>query len=191
FSYTGFLRNATLEIIGGSRNMNWLTRYFDEIAGITDEYVSGVLFGRKIDFNVQDNAIKLRNFQLLEFIVTNLRKGITRFISSKKAVSSTLVDWASLSVYHELKVTIERSLATRKCIYPYLDFGPRGGLERRFAGSVLEKDSGVMAYVKLDQYVHRFSIAFLDNKGFIGRYYPDFLVKTGDAMFIVETKSEK
>ena len=191
FSYTGFLRNATLEIIGGSRNMNWLTRYFDEIARITDEYVSSVLFGRNIDFNLQTNVIKLANFQLLEFIVTNLRKGITRFISNKKAVSSTLVDWVSLSTYRELRVTMERSLATRKCIYPYLDFGPRGGLERRFAENVLEKDSGVVAYVKLDQYAHRFSISYLDNKGFISKYYPDFLVKTRDSMFIVETKSEK
>ena len=191
FSYTGFLRNATLEIIGGSRNMNWLTRYFDEIARITDEYVSSVLFGRNIDFNLQTNVIKLANFQLLEFIVTNLRKGITRFISNKKAVSSTLVDWVSLSTYRELRVTMERSLATKKCIYPYLDFGPRGGLERRFAENVLEKDSGVVAYVKLDQYAHRFSISYLDNKGFISKYYPDFLVKTRDSMFIVETKSEK
>ena len=191
FSYTGFLRNVTLEIIGGSRNMSWLTRYFSEIAAITDKYVSEILFGRKIDFNIQDNAIKLRNFQLLEFIVTNLRKGLTRFISNKRAFSSTVVEWVSLSTYRELKVSIERSLRTRKCIYPYLDFGQKGGFEKRFAESVLEKDSGVSAYVKLDQYVHRFSIAYLDNKGFIGRYYPDFLVKTGEAMFIFETKSEK
>ena len=191
FSYTGFLRNVTLEIIGGSRNMSWLTRYFSEIAAITDEYLSEVLFGRKIDFSVQDNVVKLRNFQLLEFIVTNLRKGITRFISNKKAVSSTVVEWVTLSAYRELKVSFERSLKTRKCIYPYLDFGPKGGFEKRFTESVLEKDSGVSAYVKLDQYVHRFSIAYLDSKGFIGRYYPDFLVKTKDAMFIFETKSEK
>ena len=191
FTYTGFLRNITLEIIGGSRNMNWLTRYFGEIARITDEYVSGILFGRKIDFNLQENVVKLSNFQLLEFIITNLRRGITMFISKRKAVSSTVVEWASLSKYREMKVTMERSLATRKCIYPYLDFRPRGGLERRFAEFVLEKDSGVVAYVKLDQYVHRFSIVYLDNKGFIGRYYPDFLVKTRDSMFIVETKSEK
>ena len=191
FSYTSFLRNATLEIIGGSRNMSWLTRYFSEIAAITDKYVSGILFGRNIDFNIEYNAVKLRNFQLLEFIVTNLRKGITRFISNKRAVSSTVVEWVSLSTYRELKVSIERSLKTRRCIYPYLDFGPKGGFERRFAESVLEKDSGVAAYVKLDQYVHRFSIAYLDSKGFIGRYYPDFLIKTCGAMFIFETKSEK
>ncbi len=191
FSYTSFLRNATLEIIGGSRNMSWLTRYFSEIAAITDKYVSGILFGRRIDFNAQENAVKLRNFQLLEFIVTNLRRGITRFISNKRAVSSTVVEWVSLSTYRELKVSIERALETRRCIYPYLDFGPKGGFEKRFAESVLERDSGVSAYVKLDQYVHRFSIAYLDSKGFIGRYYPDFLVKTSDSMFIFETKSEK
>ncbi len=191
FSYTGVLRNVTLEIIGGSRNMNWLTRYFDEIARITDEYISGILFGRKIDFNIPENAVKLSNFQLLDFIVTILRKEITHFVSKKKTVSSTMVDWISLSTYRELKITIERSLETKKCIYPYLDFGPKGGLERRFAEFVLEKDSGVIAYVKLDQYVHRFYISYLDSKGFIGRYYPDFLVKTRDTMFIVETKSEK
>ena len=99
FSYTSFLRNVTLEIIGGSRNMNWLTRYFDEIARISDDYVSEFLFGRRINFNVKENAVKLRNFQLLEFIVTNLRREITRFISNKRAVSLTVVDWVSLSMY--------------------------------------------------------------------------------------------
>ncbi|MDO8339082.1 MAG: hypothetical protein Q7T16_00315, partial [Candidatus Burarchaeum sp.] len=191
FTYTNFLRTATLEVISGNRNMSWLTRYFDQIARITDEYVSELLFGRKIDFGIPENAIKLKNYQLFDFVVTNVRKEVTNFVSKKKPVNSLVVDWTVLSRFPELKVVMERAMETKKCLYPWLDFGSRGGFERRFAEQVLEKDSKVIAYVKLDQYTHRFAIPYTDNKGFMGKYYPDFIVKTEDTIFIIETKSAK
>ena len=178
FTYTNFLRTATLEIIGGSKSMSSLTRYSDEVARIIDEYVSEILFGRKIDFNLQPNANKLKNYQLFDYVVTKVRKEITSFLSKKRVTNSLVVEWVSLSNFKELKITVDRSLETKKCLYPQLDFGSKGGFERRFAEYVLEKDSRVVSYIKLDQYVHRFSIAYNDDKGYMGNYYPDFLVKS-------------
>lgn len=191
FTYTHFLRTATLETISGQKNMSWLSRYFDKIVGIIDEYVSEILFGRKIDFTVEENAAKLKNYQLFEFVVKKVRKEITSFVSKVKPISVRNAEWVKLSTFGEIKVTMERALETKKCIYPMLDFGSRGGFEHRFTELVLEGDSSVIAYSKLDQYIHRFSIPYVDDKGYMGKYYPDFLVKTADTMYIVETKSEK
>lgn len=191
FTYTNFLRTATLEIIGSNKSMAWLTRYFDEVARITDEYISEILFSRKIDFTLSENVIKLKNYQLFDFVVKNARKAIIDFVSKKKPTNALNVEWTSLSKFEELKVVLERALETTKCLYPYLDFGSKGGFERRFAEHVLEKDSKVLAYVKLDQYVHRFSIPYNDDKGYLGNYYPDFIVKTENEIFLIETKSEK
>ena len=191
FTYTNFLRTATLDVIGGNRNMSWLSRYFDQVAQIIDEYTSEILFGRTIDFSIQENASKLKNYQLFEFVVTNARKEITAFVSKRKPVSVLKVTWAKLSDFKEIKVVLDRALETKRCIYPTLDFGSKGGFERRFAEFVLEKDSSIISYVKLDQYVHGFSIPYADSKGYIGKYYPDFLVKTANTMYLLETKSEK
>lgn len=87
---------------------------------------------------------------------------------------------------------MERSIKTKKCIYPFVDFPPKGGFERQFVAEQLENDSMVEAYVKLNQYVHEFSIPYIDyGTGHLVPYYPDFIVKTKDFMLIVETKSEK
>ncbi|MBU3966038.1 MAG: hypothetical protein KKG76_01495, partial [Euryarchaeota archaeon] len=60
--------------------------------------------------------------------------------------------------FKTMKVRMERAIATKKCVYPYVDFPPRGGFERKFTEDVLENDSSVEAYVKLNQYAHQFSI---------------------------------
>ena len=49
----------------------------------------------------------------------------------------------------------------------------------------------VEAYVKLSQYVHGFSVPYINSMGHLVPYYPDFIVKTKEFMLIVETKSEK
>ena len=91
-----------------------------------------------------------------------------------------------------MKLRIERSIETRKCLYPYVDFPYKGGFERKFAEDQLENDSIVEAYVKLNQYVHGFSIPYSDYAtGHLVSYYPDFIVKIKDFMLIIETKSEK
>ncbi|HUV83141.1 MAG TPA: TnsA endonuclease N-terminal domain-containing protein [archaeon] len=45
--------------------------------------------------------------------------------------------------------------------------------------------------MKLNQYVHKLSILYINSMGYLVPYYPDFLVKTEDKMYIVETKSAK
>lgn len=191
FSYSVFLRNAVKGIIGSSRGTAWLTRFAPDIAGIVDQYVSDYLFGRKINFTIDENAKKLRNQELFDFVITEVRRKLMKFIQNAKSNEVIEAEWTNLSNYKNLKVRMERAIATKKCLYPYIDFPPRGGFERKFTENILENDSSVEAYVKLNQYVHQFSIPYINTMGHLVPYYPDFIVKTKDSMYIIETKSTK
>lgn len=191
FSYSVFLCNAVKGIIGGYRRSAWLTRFAPDITGIVDQYISVHLFGRKIDFNLDENLKRLRNQQVFDFVVTEVRKKLMKFIQNVKSNEIIQADWTKLSNFKTMKVRMERAIATKKCVYPYVDFPPRGGFERKFTEDVLENDSLVEAYVKLNQYAHQFSIPYINNMGHLVPYYPDFLVKTKDNMYIIETKSTK
>ena len=113
------------------------------------------------------------------------------FIQNLNSTDQVQAQWTNLSTFKTMKVRMERAIQTKRCIYPCLDFGPKGGFERKFAESYLESDSSVEAYVKLNQYVHSFSITYFNTLGYPVPYYPDFLVRTKDFMLVIETKSEK
>jgi hypothetical protein len=178
-------------IIGTSRRNVWLSRYSVNIAGLVDEYVTEFLFGKKIDFEDENNVSHLRNQQLFDFVVKRLRTQLMKFIENLKAKDTITAEWTKLSSFRDLRVRMEKAIKTKKCIYPYIDFPYKGGFEKKFTEDQLENDSLVQAYVKLSQYVHKFSIPYINSMGHLVPYYPDFIVRTKDCMIIVETKSEK
>jgi type III restriction enzyme len=190
FTYGGFIRSTVREIIGSRKDSRMsLSRYAPEIAEIIDIYVSKHLFGRKIDFSIEENVEKLRNQQLVYFITNKVREAINKFLQHSKSHDVIEAEWTQLSKFKELKIRMERSIETKKCVYPYLDFPYKGGLERNFVVDILENDPSVLSYVKLNQYLHKFSIPYINSMGYLVPYYPDFIVKTEDAMYIIETKS--
>jgi len=191
FSYQVFLRNLTKDIVGTSRRNVWISRHSTEIVQILDRYISEHLFGRVIDFNDENHVKKLRNQQLFDFITQKVRTQLMKFIQTAQSQDVIEAEWVKLSNYKDMKVRMERSITTKKCIYPNIDFPYKGGFERQFTEDQLENDSLVEAYVKLNQYVHAFSITYINSRGHLVPYYPDFIVRTKDFMLIVETKSEK
>lgn len=190
FSYEMFLRNVVKEVIGVSRRNVWLSRYSADIAAIVDEYISENLFGKVVEFN-EENVKRLRNQQLFEFVVNNVRENLMKFIQNLKSKDKIEAEWVKLSNFKDMKMRMERAIETKKCLYPFVDFPYKGGFERRFTEDVLENDSMVESYVKLNQYIHRFSIPYINTMGHLVPYYPDFIVKTKNFMLVVETKSEK
>ena len=100
-----------------------------------------------------------------------------KFIQTAKSQDVIEAEWIRLSAYATMKVRMERSIKTRKCIYPNIDFPYKGGFERQFTEDQLENDSLVESYVKLNQYVHGFSIPYINNQGHLVPYYPGFYCK--------------
>lgn len=191
FSYQVFLRNLTKDIIGTGKRGATISRYSTDIVNILDQYIPEHLFGRLIDFNDENNVKKLRNQNLFNFITERVRIQLMKFIQTAHSQDVIEAEWIRLSNFWNMKVRMERSISTKKCIYPNIDFPYKGGFEKQFTEDQLENDTLVEAYVKLNQYVHGFSVPYINSQGFLVQYYPDFLVRTKDFMLIVETKSEK
>ena len=83
------------------------------------------------------------------------------------------------------------SVESWKCIYPKQPIAAKGGgFERRFLTSALEKSVDVIAYAKLDK-KHSLKIPYRDEFGILRDYEIDFLVKTTDCMYLVETKADR
>ncbi len=193
FSYEYFLRSVVNEVIGTKKEFRtWISRYNTEVTEIVDEYLSEHIFGKMIDFNDSKNVDKLRNQELFDFIIKEIRENLMKFFQGKRGKEKIHAEWIKLSEFKDIRVKMEKAIETKKCLYPYVSFHYKGGFERRFAEGVLENDPLVESYVKLDQYIHRFSIPYISHmSGYLVPYYPDFIVKTKDEMLIVETKSEK
>jgi len=193
FSYEYFLRSVVNEVIGTKKEFRtWISRYNTEVTGIVDDYLSEHIFGKVIDFDEELNVEKLRNQELFDFILKEIRENLMKFFQGKRSKERIHAEWIKLSEFKDIRVKMEKSIETKKCLYPYVSFHYKGGFEKKFTEEVLENDSQIESYVKLDQYIHRFSILYISHmSGYLVPYYPDFIVKTKDEMLIIETKSEK
>ena len=99
--------------------------------------------------------------------------------------------WRKLSGVPRLMTREKNSVETWKTIYPrqaYAGYG--GGFERDFMAGVLEQSAEVLAYAKLDRR-HALLIPYRDEFGVLRDYEVDFIIKTEDRIYLVETKADK
>ncbi len=84
------------------------------------------------------------------------------------------------------------SLAVNKCIYTRLPYPNRnGGLEQAFI-EWANKDSSVLAFCKLNETRHDFvKCRYVKEDGLPAFYFPDFLVRTDKAVYLLETKAQE
>jgi len=83
------------------------------------------------------------------------------------------------------------AVAVNKCIYPLVPVPARsGGLERDFLRWA-DRDSKIEALIKIHEYKHDFlRRPYLKADGTPAQYSPDFLVRTSDRVYLVETKGD-
>jgi type III restriction enzyme len=166
-----------------------LTAKQADIAGLIDEYVSDFCFGKKIDFSKPENYCVLNYPDVFDHIVNALRKEIIRLIEGYKYEPKGI--WASLSEVPRIMVRESKSVETGKSIYPRLGYQPKGGgFECDFMLNVLNTSSEVISFCKLDRR-HKLKIQYRDETGILRTYEIDFIIKTSDKMYLLETKADK
>ena len=96
-----------------------------------------------------------------------------------------------LSEVKSISVRSSSAVDVRKCIYPKLPIPTRsGGLERLFI-EWADDDSQIEALVKIHEYRHDFlHRPYLKADGMPAQYSPDFLVRTAERVYVVETKAQ-
>ena len=158
------------------------TGQFAMLYPIMRDYIQDVLFGEKVD---------LRDNQILKQLSEPEVQQAVYDVFSNAINKLTLVEQSVESGGGYLKASqangFEWSGETydgEKQIFNLVACD--SGYEARFA-HFLDKADDVIAYVKNNHYVH-FQVEYLSYKGGMRYYYPDFVVRTRNGMFVVETK---
>ncbi len=162
-----------------------------ELTGWLDDYIWTQLFASTF------NPLEGENWRvlLLQPVVDHITKvfAVALLESEQQHVSGqTEVHLRHLSEVPKLMVRESFSVAVSKCIYTRLGWPARnGGLERSFIYWA-QADTQVLAFCKISENRHTFArLRYVKEDGLPAFYSPDFLVRTADAVYLVETKAQQ
>lgn len=163
------------------------------VAKLTDDYIRQKLFGKDFD-PLKDNnwrILLLTESKIVQHIVKNVSKTIYDLQNSIK-VNEAKVEKHYFSELEEIKVRDEYSITVSKTIYPKIPYpSNKGGFEKAFI-EFTDSDSQVNAFMKIHEHYHDFAkIIYIRDDGMLAPYSPDFIVKIGEKIFIVETKADR
>src|SRR3989338_5948029 len=164
-----------------------------QIAKLADKYVRHKLFNQEFD-PLKDNnwrILLLTESRITEHIIRNISKSIYD-LQNKLDIAEAKIVRRYFSEVTELKGREEYCVKVSKSIYPKIPFpSNKGGFERSFIEFV-DRDTKVDRFVKINEYAHNFAnILYIREDGLLAHYFPDFMVKIGNVMYVVETKAEK
>jgi type III restriction enzyme len=161
------------------------------LATALDDYIRERLFDEAFE-PFDDEGWRLLLLQpVLDHIVKIFGLALVR-AEEHTTSGSTEVRHRHLSEVTRLMVRESASLEVSKCIYTRLPYPARsGGLERAFI-EWADLDTGVEAFCKISENRHDFArLRYVRDDGMPAFYIPDFLVRTDDAIYLVETKAQE
>ncbi len=161
-----------------------------ELTGWLDDYIWTQLFDQA--FNPLDGE----NWRvlLLQPVVDHITKVFAFALiesEQKHSTGQTEVHLRHLSAVPRLMMRECHSVVVSKCIYTRLAWPARnGGLEKALIYWA-QADTQVEAFCKLSENRHTFArLRYVKDDGLPAFYSPDFLVRTADAVYLVETKAQ-
>jgi len=164
-----------------------------DVVAMLDEYIRKRLFGKPFDpMNGEDWKVLTGAGGLVTRHVVRQIGELVHAIETKTDESPAVVEKRWFSELRSFIVRRGSSAVLAKTIYTRTGFPSKGGgLERDFM-EFIDNDADVERFVKINEAKHFFArIAYLRDDGLMGEYVPDFLVKTGDRVYMIETKADK
>jgi type III restriction enzyme len=191
FDYSFFLRQVTDQLATQSSARTILSARRAELMELVDNYTSTFLFASPVDFSLEENYRVLVHVPIYDFVISTIRNALVDLLGKVVYEPHPGAIWERVSNVNEILTRSKTSVLTTKSVYPKQSPAPKGGgFESRFMGECLEKSASVLAYAKLE-IKHDFRIRYRNEFGIPRDYYPDFLVKTKEKMYLVETKADK
>ena len=162
-----------------------------ELAGWIEDYLCDYLFGEPFVPMDGENWRLL----LLQPVVDHITKVFAVALIDSESVTThgvTEIRHRRLSEVAKLMMQARHSLPVNKCIYERLAYPARnGGLEKAFV-EWADNDTSVLAFCKISETRHDFArLRYVKEDGLPAFYSPDFLVRTAEAVYLVETKAQK
>lgn len=161
------------------------------LAEALDDYIRQRLFGEEFEPFAEENWRLL----LLQPVIDHVVKvfGLALVNAEERAtIGETEVRHRRLSEVPRLMMRESTSMDVSKCIYVRQGWPARnGGLERAFI-EWAQADSGIEAFCKISENRHDFArLRYVKDDGLPAFYFPDFMVRTHDSIYLVETKSQQ
>ena len=161
------------------------------LATALDDYIREHLFSEPFE-PFEDESWRLL---LLQPVVDHIVKvvGLALVRAEDHAMhGETEVRHRRLSEVPKLMVRESASLIVDKCIYERLPYPTRsGGLERAFI-EWADTDSSIEAFCKISENRHDFArLRYVKDDGLPAFYFPDFMVRTADGIYLAETKAQQ
>lgn len=170
-----------------------------DLTGWLDDYIWTQLFGEAFnplgDDEGGSEGVENWRLLLLQPVVDHITKVFAVALldaEQKHSTGQTEVHMRQLSEVPQLMVREAHSVPVSKCIYTRLGWPARnGGLEKAFIYWA-QADAQVQAFCKISENRHTFArLRYVKDDGLPAFYSPDFLVRTADAIYLVETKAQQ
>ncbi|MEW9573258.1 DEAD/DEAH box helicase family protein [Rhodanobacter sp. Si-c] len=160
------------------------------MAAAIDDYIRSRLFREEFEPFENENWRLLMLQPVVDHVIKVFALAL-RSAEDRNTSGEIEVRHRHLSEVSRLPMRESASLEVEKCIYPRLPYPSRsGGLERAFIEWALH-DTGVAAFCKISETRHDFvRLRYVKDSGMPAFYSPDFLVRTADAIYLVETKAQ-
>ena len=157
---------------------------------VVDRYIRTRLFGQPFNpFDGSDWKILLSKDAIVtKHIIEEMARAIFNMQQNIMATDAQVMHTPFSSVT-EIKMREAYSMETHKCIYERLGYPTHGGgLEKAFM-TFLDKDGEVERFLKISENMHPFAaIYYMRKDGLMATYHPDFIVATGEKVYLIETK---
>ena len=163
------------------------------IVGTVDTYIRTRLFGKDFDPFADNNwkILLLKNGLITDHIVKEIGKAVFEMQQSVKPTEAK-IEKRYYSEVAELRMRENFSLDIVKTIYERLAYPSNKGEFEKNLMLYTDTDSGVESLIKVNEYYHSFAtISYIRTDGMLSLYSPDFIVKTGRKIYIIETKADK
>ena len=163
-----------------------------EIARIVDVYIRTRLFNQPFTpFNGNDWKILLSKNAIVTQHIIKVMSVAIHEMQENVMSNEAVVEKIWFSSVKNLRMRERFSLELQKVIYERLAYpSSKGRLEKEFM-EFLDRDSDVQSFLKINESQHGFAkVFYIREDGLLASYHPDFIVKTADAITIVETKGD-
>ena len=161
------------------------------LATALDDYIRERLFEDAFEPFEDENWRMLLLQPVIEHVVQVFALALVQ-AEAWQPSGATEVRHRRLSEVPRLWMRESASLPVSRCIYTRQAWPTRsGGLEREFI-EWAQADASVEAFCKLSETRHEFArLRYVRDDGLPGFYFPDFLVRTADAVYLAETKAQQ
>lgn len=161
-----------------------------QLTGWVDAFIRQRLFGGQFDPNEDENWRLLLLQPVADHIIREIGRKL-REVTEEETKAPAEIGHRHLSEIARLSLREAYSIMVDKCIYERLGYPSRSG---EFEKAFIEKadtDSAVEAFCKINEQKHTFlRLRYVKESGEAGIYWPDFLVRTGQKIYLAETKAE-